>query len=74
LKEEFPAWDKPRMFTGVKVFSATKAKEREELSENVSRWLKSNSDLEIVDRVVRQSSDNEFHCYSLTLFYKPKGS
>jgi hypothetical protein len=62
------------MFTGVKVFSATKAKEREELSENVSRWLKSNSDLEIVDRVVRQSSDNEFHCYSLTLFYKPKGS
>ena len=60
------------MFTGVKVFSATKAKEREELSENVSRWLKSNADLEIVDRVVRQSSDNEFHCYSLTLFYKPK--
>ena len=60
------------MFTGVKVFSATKAKEREELSENVSRWLKSNVDLEIVDRVVRQSSDNEFHCYSLTLFYKPK--
>ena len=62
------------MFTGVKVFSATKAKERVALSENVSRWLKSNSDLEIVDRVVRQSSDNEFHCYSLTLFYKPKGS
>lgn len=62
------------MFTGVKVFSATKAKEREELSENVSRWLKSNSDLEIVDRVVRQSSDNEFHCYSLTLFYKQRGS
>lgn len=60
------------MFTGVKVFSATKAKEREELSENVSRWLKANADLEIVDRVVRQSSDNEFHCYSLTLFYKPK--
>lgn len=61
------------MFTGVKVFSATKAKEREELSENVSRWLKSNSDLEIVDRVVRQSSDNEFHCYSLLLFFKQKG-
>lgn len=59
------------MFTGVKVFSATKAKEREELSENVTRWLKSNSDLEIVDKVVRQSSDNEFHCFSLLLFYKP---
>lgn len=61
------------MFTGVKVFSATKAKEREELSENVNRWIKANSDLEIVDRVVRQSSDNEFHCYSLMLFYKQRG-
>lgn len=60
------------MFTGVKVFSATKAKEREELGENVTRWLRSNSDLEIVDRVVAQSSDNEFHCYTLVLFYKHK--
>ncbi len=60
------------MFTGVKVFSATKAKERDELSENVTRWLKSNADLEIVDKVVRQSSDNEFHCYSIMFFYKQK--
>ena len=60
------------MFTGVKVFSATKAREREELGENVTRWIKSNADLEIVDRVVRQSSDNEFHCYSLILFYRER--
>lgn len=60
------------MFTGVKVFSATKAKEREEIGESVSRWIKSNQDLEIVDKVVSQSSDNEFHCYSLVLFYKQK--
>jgi hypothetical protein len=66
------AWYKPCMFTGVKVFSATKAKEREELGENITRWLKSNADLEIVDRVVRQSSDNEFHCYSMLIFYKQK--
>ena len=58
------------MFTGVKVFSATKAREREELGEHVTRWLKSNADLEVVDRVVVQSSDNEFHCYTLVLFYK----
>ncbi|MFT3708982.1 MAG: hypothetical protein QM817_15140 [Archangium sp.] len=62
------------MFTGVKVFSATKAKEREEISENVTRWIKSNADFEIVDRVVRQSSDNEFHCYSLLIFYKQKAA
>lgn len=60
------------MFTGVKVFSATKAKEREELGENVTRWIKSNADLEIVDKVVTQSSDNEFHCYSLIIFYKQR--
>jgi hypothetical protein len=59
------------MFTGVKVFSATKAKEREELGEAITRWLRSNSDLEIVDRVVCQSSDNEFHCYTVVLFYRP---
>jgi hypothetical protein len=61
------------MFTGVKVFAATKAKEREELSENVNRWIRSNQDLEIVDKVVAQSSDDEFHCYSLVIFYKQKG-
>ena len=48
------------------------AMEREELGENVTRWLKSNADLEIVDRVVCQSSDNEFHCYTLVLFYRHK--
>jgi hypothetical protein len=60
------------MFTGVKVFSATKAKEREELGENVTRWIRSNADLEIVDKIVAQSSDNEFHCYSLVIFYNHK--
>jgi hypothetical protein len=58
------------MFTGVKVFSATKAKEREELGAVVTRWLKSNADLEVVDHVVRQSSDNEFHCFTVVLFYR----
>jgi hypothetical protein len=60
------------LFTGVKVFSATKAKDREELSENVTRWLRSNADLEIVDKEVRQSSDDEFHCYTLVIFYRHK--
>ncbi len=60
------------MFTGVKVFSATKAKERDDLGEQVTRWLRANADLEIVDRTVMQSSDNEFHCLSVVLFYKPR--
>jgi hypothetical protein len=62
------------MFTGVKVFSATKAKEREELGEIVTRWIKTNPDLEIVDKEISQSSDNEFHCLSIVLFFKPRGA
>ncbi len=58
-------------FTGVKVFSATKAKEREELGETVTRWMRAN-DVEIVDRVVTQSSDDEFHCLSIILFFRQK--
>ena len=61
-------------FTGVKVFSATKAKEREELGDSVTRWLRSNSDYEVVDRIVRQSSDNEFHCLTIILFYREKSA
>jgi hypothetical protein len=59
-------------FTGVKVFSATKAKERDELGETVTRWIRSNAELEIVDRVVTQSSDNEFHCLTIVLFYRQR--
>jgi hypothetical protein len=59
-------------FTGVKVFSATKAKEREELGEAVTRWLRSNSAMEVVDRVVTQSSDDEFHCLTIVLFYRER--
>ena len=59
-------------FTGVKVFSATKAKDREELGETITRWLRSNVEIEIVDRVVTQSSDDEFHCLSIVLFFRQR--
>jgi len=66
------AEERALQFTGVKVFSATKAKEREELGDSITRWLRSNADLEIVDRVVSQSSDSEFHCLTIVLFYRAK--
>ena len=56
-------------FNGVKVFSATKAREREDLGENITRWLRANPGLRIVDKVVTQSSDREFHCLTITLFF-----
>jgi len=60
-------------FTGVKVFSTTLARDRENMGENITRWIKENSGVEIVDRVVTQSSDKEFHCLTITLFYRAKG-
>ncbi len=65
--------ERAMQFTGVKVFSATKAKEREELGETVTRWLRNNADVEVVDRVVTQSSDDEFHCLTIVLFYRNRG-
>lgn len=56
-------------FNGVKVFSATKAREREDLGENVTRWLRANPNVRVVDKIVTQSSDREFHCLTITLFY-----
>jgi hypothetical protein len=58
--------------TGVKVFSATKAKERELLGELITDWIRINQNCEIVDKIVTQSSDSEFHCLTITLFYKHK--
>lgn len=60
-------------FDGVKVFSATKAKEREELGERLTRWLNENPSLKVMDTVVTQSSDHEFHCLTITVFYQRVG-
>jgi hypothetical protein len=57
-------------FTGVKVFSATKAREREELGEHVTAWIRTNPDARIIDKIVTQSSDREFHCLTITIFYE----
>ncbi len=57
-------------FTGVKVFSATKARERDELGEQVTRWLRENPERQVVAKKVTQSSDSEFHCLTITLFYR----
>ncbi len=58
-----------KQFNGVKVFSATLARNREELGEKVTQWLQSHPDIEVIDMRVVQSSDREFHCISLVLFY-----
>jgi hypothetical protein len=57
-------------FNGVKVFSATKAKDREELGEQITRWLRANPNARVIDKIVTQSSDSEFHCITITLFFQ----
>jgi hypothetical protein len=56
-------------FSGVKVFSATMAQERDQLGEKITQWLKANPGVEIIDKIVTQSSDEAFHCLAITLFY-----
>lgn len=58
-----------KKFTGVVVFSATKAQDRDRLGEQVTRWLKDNPQASVVDKSITQSSDSEFHCLTITLFY-----
>lgn len=57
-------------FNGVKVFSATLQRHRDELGERVTEWLAANRAVRVVESVVSQSSDREFHCLSITLFYE----
>lgn len=59
-------------FTGVKVFSTTLARDREVMGERITTWIKENPSADIVDKEVTQSSDKEFHCLTVTLFYKQK--
>jgi len=52
----------------VKVFSVTKAREREAIGDNVTAWIAANPALRVVKTVVALSSDERFHCFSIVLF------
>jgi hypothetical protein len=63
----------PASYSGVKVFSATKARERELIGDRINEWLDEViKQVEVVDTIVTQSSDREFHCLTITIFYKPR--
>lgn len=58
-----------KRYNGAKVFSATKAHDRQGLGEKITDWLRTHPECEVVDTVVTQSSDEAFHCLAVTLFY-----
>ena len=57
-------------FDAVKVFSATKAADREALGDKVTAWLRDNRDYTVQRAIVSQSSDASFHCLSMVFFLK----
>jgi hypothetical protein len=57
---------------GLKIFSATKAKDREYLGETITDWIRTHAELDVFDKVVTQSSDSEFHCLAITIFYRSR--
>ncbi len=59
-------------FTGMKIFSTTLARDREVMGDTITRWLQENQQVEIVDKIVTLSSDKEFHCLTITLFYRER--
>jgi hypothetical protein len=61
------------LFDSVSVFSATKAVERQKLGEKVTTCLQGHADYDVVEMVVRQSSDSEFHCLTIILFSRSPG-
>jgi hypothetical protein len=64
-------------FNGVRIFSATMAAKRAVLGDDITRWLgemRVRPGFEIVDVVVRQSSDAAFHCLSYVFFFRDRKS
>lgn len=61
------------VFNGVKVLCATMYRDREALGETVTAWLETarrRPGFQVVDVVVRQSSDEAFHCITIVIFFK----
>jgi len=51
----------------VKVFSATKSRDRNGLGERVTAWIEANPEVRILTTVVLLTSDSGFHCLSMIL-------
>lgn len=61
-------------FTACKVFTATTGAARADLGDKVTAWLQAHPDVAVVDAIVTQSSDNAYHCFSITLLTREKGA
>ncbi len=69
MDERAAALPRTGQFNGVRTFTATLAREREALGDRITVWIRDNPDKQIVDVTVTQSSDAEFHCLAITVFF-----
>jgi hypothetical protein len=58
------------VFNGVKIFSATMFADRGALGSKVTEWIANHPECEITEICQTQSSDEAFHCITLTVFYR----
>lgn len=57
-------------YDGVEVFSATKNQDRNVLGGQVTQWIEANrSKRRIVKTEILQSSDSEYHCLTIVIFW-----
>ncbi len=56
-------------YMGAQVFTATTSKRREDLGDRLTAWLDEHPDITVKNTTVTQSSDNEFHCITIIVFY-----
>ena len=54
---------------GVKVFSSTMYRDRGLLGERVTEWIGAHPNIMPLEFVVTQSSDSDYHCVTITVFY-----
>ena len=57
-------------FDGVRVFSATRAPEREVIGDVIANWIAAHPSYEVVDKNVLLSSDASFHCLTIILYFR----
>jgi hypothetical protein len=57
-------------YDGVQVFSATTISRRERLGDDLNAWQRAHPGLVPVSTQVRQSSDSQFHCFSIIVFWR----
>ncbi len=61
----------PPMLEGIKIFSSTTPDKRNTLGEAATAWLTEQRGRIVIDDInVTQSSDAEYHCVSILLFYR----